>query len=143
MADDIEQRLKETTQACKDAYQHWGADKYDASKREELQEAVHELRKVASRLEIEMAVAERDEKNKQPIPHPSHRAARGKGAEELGPQEADGNNGGDQQSGKSGQGKAGGNRSAGGQRRQRRSSSSSSRQQSSGNGGSSADSGNS
>lgn len=139
--DEIEQRLKETTQGCIDAYETWSADKYDATKREELQDAVHELRKVASRLEIEMAVAERDEKNKQPIPHPSHRAARGKGAEEIGPQEAEGNNSNHQKGGTNSSQSKSSSRSSSGQRRQRRSSSSS--RQPSGNTGGEADNGNS
>ena len=142
MADnDIEQRLRETTQACIDTYEQWSGDKYDAPKREELQEAVHELRKVASRLEIEMAAAERDEMNKKPIPMPSHRATRGKGAEDSDSQNTNGDNN-NARNNKNRQGKGGGNRNTGGQRRQSRSSGGSSHQQS-GNNDSPAEDGNS
>lgn len=74
--DEIEQRLKDTAEATILAYEVWGKSKKNAEARERLQEAVHELRKVAARLEIEVAVSERDEMTQRPIPVPPHRASR-------------------------------------------------------------------
>lgn len=72
--DDIQKRLGETAQKTLEAYDHWSQDKSDAKNRESLNEAVHELRKVASRVEIEMAVSERDEQSRNRIPIPPHRS---------------------------------------------------------------------
>ena len=71
--DDISKRLKETASQCGEALDAWQANKKDGKAREALQEAVHELRKVSSRLEIELAISERDEMAQKPIPTPSHR----------------------------------------------------------------------
>lgn len=78
MADEIKQRLQDSTEKCMKAYEAWNGNKKDADKREALQEAVHELRKVASRLEIEVAVSERGDGSQKPIPIPHHRDARGR-----------------------------------------------------------------
>jgi hypothetical protein len=48
--------------------------KRDPKAQEALQVAIHELRKVASRLEIDVAVSERDQMAARHIPIPSHRA---------------------------------------------------------------------
>lgn len=82
--DDIQQRLKETSQNCIASYEKWSGNKKDRPTAETLQEAIHELRKVASRLEIELAISERDEMALKPIPIPPHRASR------KGPQGAEG-----------------------------------------------------
>lgn len=74
----IDDRLRETSNRCIKAYEEWVDKQKDTSAREELREAIHELRKVSSRLEIEMAVSERDEMAQKPIPIPPHRASRGK-----------------------------------------------------------------
>ena len=74
--DEIEKRLKETSDNCLSAYESWQKDKKDSKAREDLQESVHELRKVASRVEIELAVSERDEMTQKPIPIPPHRDAK-------------------------------------------------------------------
>lgn len=74
--DEIEQRLRESTDACIKSYESWRAKEKDAGVREALQEAVHELRKVASRLEIEMAISERGEMADRPLPIPPHRSSR-------------------------------------------------------------------
>ncbi len=74
-------RLKDSAEACITAYGAWGNSKKNGEAREKLQEAVHELRKVAARLEIEMATSERDETNQRQIPIPPHRASRGKAPE--------------------------------------------------------------
>ena len=74
--DENEQRIRDSTDACIKSYEAWRTKPKDASVREALQEAVHELRKVASRLEIEMAVSERDEMADKPLPIPPHRSSR-------------------------------------------------------------------
>lgn len=73
--DDIQQRLKDSSEACIKSYEKWAANKKDSAARESLQESIHELRKVTSRLEIEMAVSERDEMALRKIEIPPHRAA--------------------------------------------------------------------
>ncbi|MCD8498279.1 MAG: hypothetical protein LRZ85_09580 [Alphaproteobacteria bacterium] len=77
--DDIKQRLVQASDVCVKAFEKWSSDQKSSSVRETLQEAIHELRKVASRLEIELAISERDQNAAKPIPIPPHRAARGKG----------------------------------------------------------------
>ncbi|HNQ91963.1 MAG TPA: hypothetical protein PKI93_03420 [Alphaproteobacteria bacterium] len=74
--DEIGQRLKECADACISAYGKWMTAKKDVTALENLQEAVHELRKVSARLEIEMAISEREEMSGRPIPVPPHRAAK-------------------------------------------------------------------
>ena len=77
--DNIDERLRQSSDRCIKAYEDWKTNETETAKREELREAIHELRKVSSRLEIEMAVSEREEMAQKPIPIPPHRAARGKG----------------------------------------------------------------
>ena len=79
--EETQQRLKDAAAACIKAYEIWGASKKNAEAREQLQEAVHELRKVAARLEIEMASSERDEMTQRPLSVPPHRASRPRNAE--------------------------------------------------------------
>lgn len=76
---DVQQRLKEATEHCLSCYAAWTEDKSDTKSREKIMEAVHELRKVAARLEIELAVSERDQMSNNPIPIPSHRSAQYRG----------------------------------------------------------------
>lgn len=76
MEDDIGKRLRETSDRCIKAYEGWAKAKKDIGAREELLEAVHDLRKVSSRVEIEVAVSERDEMAQRPLPIPPHRAQR-------------------------------------------------------------------
>lgn len=78
MADEIKDRLKDSADKCMKSYEAWSADKKSANTRETLQEAVHELRKVASRLEIELALSERDQAAQKQIPIPHHRDAKGR-----------------------------------------------------------------
>ncbi len=73
---EIAQRLKETSENCVSSYEAWEQDQKNSSAREALMEAVHELRKVAARLEIEIAVSERNEMASKPIPIPPHRSSR-------------------------------------------------------------------
>lgn len=79
--EETQQRLKDAAEACIKAYDAWGGSKKNAEARERLQEALHELRKVAARLEIEMASSERDEMTQRPIAVPPHRASRPRNAE--------------------------------------------------------------
>lgn len=74
--DEIEQRLRTATDACISSYDAWRKNPKGSDMRENLMEAVHELRKVAARLEIEIAISERDEMAARPIPIPPHRASR-------------------------------------------------------------------
>ena len=80
--DEIKQRLSEAADACIKTYEAWRGKSGDAGAREALQDAVHELRKVAARLEIELAVSDRKQHGNEPIPIPAHRAARRQGAPE-------------------------------------------------------------
>lgn len=77
--DEIEKRLREATDACITSYDGWRKAPKDGEVREKLMEAVHELRKVAARLEIEIAISERDEMAARPIPIPPHRSSRRQG----------------------------------------------------------------
>lgn len=81
MADqqDVQQRLKDATESCLSCYATWTKDKKDSKAREKIMEAVHEVRKVAARLEIEIAVSERDQMASNPIPIPSHRSSQYRG----------------------------------------------------------------
>ncbi|MCB1720847.1 MAG: hypothetical protein KDI11_03740 [Alphaproteobacteria bacterium] len=88
MSDEIQDRLKNSTEKCLKAYEAWRKDEKNAGARETLQDSVHELRKVASRLEIELAVSDRKNTTQKPMPIPPHRDARGKG---RGKDDADGN----------------------------------------------------
>ncbi len=83
--DEIEQRLKETTANCIKSYEAWRGNQKSEEAREELAEAIHELRKVASRLEIEIAVSEREQMASRPIAIPPHRSSRkGHGGDDAG-----------------------------------------------------------
>ena len=73
--DEIETRLKETSENCIKAYESWTGAKKNPEKREKLQEAMHDLRKVAARLEIEIALSEREDMAQRPIPIPPHRSS--------------------------------------------------------------------
>jgi len=80
--DDIKERLKTCSEACFTTFEAWDAKK-EAKTREDLQEAIHDLRKVASRLEIEITLSERQKRSDNPIPIPSHRSnSKSKGAVE-------------------------------------------------------------
>ncbi|MBK9585336.1 MAG: hypothetical protein KA099_01030 [Alphaproteobacteria bacterium] len=74
--DEILKRLQETAQSCAQTYEEWRGKKTDSKAQESLQSAIHELRKVASRLEIELAVRERQDIANKPIPIPSHRSSK-------------------------------------------------------------------
>jgi hypothetical protein len=74
--DEMETRLRAAADNCIKFYAAWRTSQKDGKAREEMMEAVHELRKVAARLEIEMAISERDEMSSRPIAIPPHRASR-------------------------------------------------------------------
>lgn len=76
MSDDIKTRLKNTSEECQKCYEVWSGNDKDDKAREALQDAIHELRKVASRLEIELAISERDQMKQRPLPIPPHRDAK-------------------------------------------------------------------
>ena len=83
MTDDIKKRLQDSAETCVKNYEAWDKEKKNSELRENLQESIHELRKVASRLEIEIAVSERDNLSGKPIPIPPHRSSsKDKGAVE-------------------------------------------------------------
>ena len=88
MPDEIKQRLQDSTDKCLKCYEAWRKDEKNDDAREALQEAVHEMRKVSSRLEIEMAISERDHTKQKPMPIPQNRNAKGKG---QGSDDVDGN----------------------------------------------------
>lgn len=71
---EIKERLEETAKTCLKAYEDWRGDEKKQAARESLQDAIHELRKVTSRLEIEVAISERDQNAAKPLPIPPHRS---------------------------------------------------------------------
>jgi len=71
---EVKDRLKEASETCLKSYEAWDGDKKSPEGRETLQESIHELRKVISRLEIEIAISERDNSKGKPLPIPSHRS---------------------------------------------------------------------
>ncbi len=73
--DDIQTRLQEASKNCLEAHKAWEEKKGDKKLQEELHVAIHELRKVSSRLEIDLAVSERDQTVSKPLPIPAHRSA--------------------------------------------------------------------
>lgn len=74
--DEIEKRMRDAADNCIKCYETWRGSQKDSEARGNLMEAVHELRKVAARLEIEIAVSERDEMTARHIPIPPHRSMR-------------------------------------------------------------------
>ena len=73
--DAVEARLRETARGCLVAYRGWRQATGEAST-QSLNDAVHELRKVLARIEIDMSASRREEQGLRPIPVPAHRAAR-------------------------------------------------------------------
>lgn len=72
---DTKTRFETTSKTCYDAYAAWLANQKDNAARTTLSESIHELRKVLSRLEIEVAVSERKDSRQKPLSAPSHRNA--------------------------------------------------------------------
>lgn len=92
--DEIEKRLRESTDACIRGFEAWVKASRSPETREPLMEAMHEVRKVVSRLEIEIAISERDRLGSRPIPIPPHRSQRKRGGEGVA-DETEFNNAGD------------------------------------------------
>ena len=89
---ETKERLEKTGAECLKAYGAWSSDQKNTEAREALQDTIHELRKAVSRLEIELAISERDQMTQKQIPIPPHRAARGKSADaEFDPNDNRGN----------------------------------------------------
>ncbi len=74
--EEIEKRLRESTDACIKSFENWIKQNKNLESRESLMEAMHEVRKVVSRVEIEIAISERDRLGSRPIPIPPHRSSR-------------------------------------------------------------------
>jgi len=72
--EEIEKRLRESTDACIKSFENWVKASKSLESREELMEAMHEVRKVVSRVEIEIAISERDRLGSRPLPIPPHRS---------------------------------------------------------------------
>lgn len=73
--DAVEARLRETARGCLSAYRGWRQTPGEGSL-QSLSDAVHELRKVLSRIEVDMSASRREEQSLRPIPIPAHRASR-------------------------------------------------------------------
>lgn len=73
--DEIQQRLRDTTDACLKSLENWHAQGKDMESREALMDSIHEVRKVCARLEIEIAISERDRLGSRPLPIPPHRSS--------------------------------------------------------------------
>lgn len=82
--EDIDKRLRESTDACIKSFEAWVKASKSLESREALMEAMHEVRKVVARVEIEIAVSERDRLGSRPIPIPPHRSQRKRGEGEEG-----------------------------------------------------------
>jgi hypothetical protein len=70
----VEQRLQETAAVCLSSLEAWKKDLKDEDAREKLLEAVHELRKVCARLEVDIAMSDRKNINAKHIPIPEHKS---------------------------------------------------------------------
>ena len=70
----VTERLQESATSCLACLDAWNKDQKDTETREKLMESVHELRKVASRIEIDIAMAERVNTNAKRIPIPEHKS---------------------------------------------------------------------
>lgn len=93
---EIKARLQTASKDCLEAYEAWASNKKDAKTQETLHDAIHELRKVSSRLEIELAISERDQLASKPIPIPSHKSNQKESSVPiLDPEEDDGKGNGD------------------------------------------------
>ena len=74
MSKETAQRLQETAAKCLSSLEKWNGDLNDNEAREALLDAVHELRKVTSRLEIDIAMNDRKATNSRPLPIPEHKS---------------------------------------------------------------------
>jgi hypothetical protein len=74
MSEDIQERLKDATDRCLKGHDAWASNKKDTTVRGELIEAIHDLRRATARLEIDIAINDRDLRGGAAIPIPSHRS---------------------------------------------------------------------
>lgn len=74
--EEIEKRLRDTTDACIKSFENWIKQEKNLEARETLMETIHEVRKVVSRLEVEIAISERDRLGSRPLPIPPHRSSK-------------------------------------------------------------------
>lgn len=107
--DNVKNRLQETVQNCMDIYDKWSKDPKNSEMRQQMEESVHELRKVTSRIEIELAIADRSNSSQKRMPIPPHRSAKPKGGRRQNGHDGNneggsGNNGNDSSDGGQGQG---------------------------------------
>lgn len=72
--EEIQQRLKDATDQSMKTLATWASNRQSIEARESLLEAIHELRKVSARLEIEIATSERAEVSQRALPIPGHRS---------------------------------------------------------------------
>tara|TARA_B100001146_G_C15957382_1_gene338212 strand:+ start:94 stop:558 length:465 start_codon:yes stop_codon:yes gene_type:complete len=73
-AEETAMRLQEAAAKCLSSLDAWNKDLKNVDAREALLEAVHELRKVTSRLEIDIAMNDRKVTNAKPLPIPEHKS---------------------------------------------------------------------
>ena len=73
-AEETAMRLQETAAKCLSSLDAWNKDLNNREARETLLDAVHELRKVTSRLEIDIAMNDRKVTNAKPMPIPEHKS---------------------------------------------------------------------
>lgn len=74
-----ESRFETTFKSCFEAYNAWSEDQLNREKRNGLVEAIHDIRRVIARLEIEIAMSESKERASNPIPIPTHKTKQGGG----------------------------------------------------------------
>lgn len=67
-------RLQEAAAKCLSSLDAWNKDLNNETARDTLLESVHELRKVTSRLEIDIAMNDRQVTNAKPLPLPEHKS---------------------------------------------------------------------
>ena len=77
MVEETLDRLKVVGADVISAFETWSKKKKDHALTEAAADAVHELRKVAARLEVALVTAEREEQSAGPLPIPSHRSSSG------------------------------------------------------------------
>ena len=73
-AEETAMRLQETAAKCLSSLNAWNKDLNNRDAREALLDSVHELRKVTSRLEIDIALNDRKATNAKPMPVPEHKS---------------------------------------------------------------------
>jgi hypothetical protein len=69
-----DQRMDEAARACAEAYRAWKSQSADGKGAQSLSDAVHDLRKVIARMEIELSASRREEV--RPLPVSAYRANR-------------------------------------------------------------------